>query len=206
MHVHVHVHVHVRLRLFERGEKVLQVVGLRLFVVPNMLVYRLPQRLPGRLPLIVLRLPGPFCAALFEDMRAKHVPVTLGTAVPPGRVMDEGGDQPRVQLEGAREERLERPSADALCKQAVVATEEELCEQELQRTGQESCTPVLHLSSTTSSRALSRRALAFTLQFFLRLDGCCNPWTTTSKIVQEVSEVQQPSNWGVKASARLATA
>ena len=163
--MHVRVHVHVRLRLLERGEKVLQVVGLRLAVVPNMLVHRLPQRL--QVPLIALRLPGPFCAALFEDMRTKHlvrvgaglrgggslrrsraaahVPVTLGTAMPPVRVMNQRGDQPRVQLEAAREERLgARPFADALCKQAVVATEEELREQELQRAGHESCSPVFH--------------------------------------------------------------
>ena len=162
--MHVRVHVHVRLRLLERGEKVLQVVGLRLAVVPNMLVHRLPQRL--QVPLIALRLPGPFCAALFEDMRTKHlvrvgaglrgggslrrsraaahVPVTLGTAMPPVRVMNQRGDQSRVQLEGAREERLERPFAEALCKQAVVATEEELREQELQRDGHESCSPVFH--------------------------------------------------------------
>ena len=163
--MHVHVHVHVRLRLLERGEKVLQVVGLRLAMVPNMLVHRIPQRL--QVPLIALRLPGPFCAALFEDMRTKHlvrvgaglrgggslrrsraaahVPVTLGTAMPPVRVMNQRGDQPRVQLEAAREERLgARPFADALCKQAVVATEEELREQELQRAGHESCSPVFH--------------------------------------------------------------
>ena len=167
--MHVRVHVHVRLRLLERGEKVLQVVGLRLAMVPNMLVHRIPQRL--QVPLIALRLPGPFCAALFEDMRTKHlvrvgaglrgggslrrsraaahVPVTLGTAMPPVRVMNQRGDQPRVQLEAAREERLgARPFADALCKQAVVATEEELREQELQRAGHESCSPVFHTVRT----------------------------------------------------------
>ena len=59
--------------------------------------------------------------------------------------MNQRGDQPRVQLEAAREERLgARPFADALCKQAVVATEEELREQELQRAGHESCSPVFH--------------------------------------------------------------
>ena len=130
----------------------MQVVGLRLVVVPNMLVCRLPQHL--HVPLIVLRVLGPFDAALFLDMRTKHVPVALGTAMPPVRVMNQAAlhalpqvglaADPRLQLGGAREERLERPSADAFSKQAVVPTEEELCEQELQRAGQESCSPVLH--------------------------------------------------------------